>query len=319
MKQILLVGCGNIGSRHLQSLAKMKIKLTIQIIEPNKISQQIGKKRLAEIKNISKHKISWLENIEDAYDGGNFAIIATQASGRYDLIKKLLKKNYKKFLIEKMVCQSSKEYQKLLHEFKKYNAKAWVNTSRRYFQSYQKIKQKLSKQEVFHFFITGGNMGLGSNAIHYLDLFQWFLNQETIFLNGDFLSKEIYENKRGKDLLEFGGTILGKTNNGSTINVTFLPLEHVPLTIEICSNESCILINETHSYIIDYITNKKSKFTIEFQSNLTNKIVYDILTTGTSKLPSIEESYFIHTEIFRIFLKHLKKFRQKTLTKCPIT
>ena len=48
-KKILLVGCGNIGSRHLQALAKLPFEVNVEIIEPNKISQQLAIKRLNEI------------------------------------------------------------------------------------------------------------------------------------------------------------------------------------------------------------------------------------------------------------------------------
>ena len=39
MKKILIVGCGNIGSRHLQSLLDLKnFPLDITVVEPNKIT-----------------------------------------------------------------------------------------------------------------------------------------------------------------------------------------------------------------------------------------------------------------------------------------
>ena len=319
MTRVLLVGCGNIGSRHLQGLAKLNKKLEIEIVEPNKLSQKIGKIRLREIKSSDNHKINWFENLEMIKDSSDLAIIATQATNRTILINKLLQRNYKKFLIEKVVCQSSKDYQQLLREFKNHNAKGWVNTSRRYFSSYQNIRNRFPKQERLHFSIIGGNLGLGSNAIHYLDLFEWFSNEKQIFLNGDFLSDKLYKNKRGNHLIEFAGTILGTTNSGSTMNITFLPWQNIPLTVEICTKNQCILIDETNCNIYDYHNNRKSKFNIDFQSNLTNKIVTDILKFDKCKLPSLEESYFLHKEIFRIFLKHLKKIKNKNLIKCPIT
>jgi pyrroline-5-carboxylate reductase len=35
MKKIALIGCGNIGSRHLQALAKSSFNCEITIVEPN--------------------------------------------------------------------------------------------------------------------------------------------------------------------------------------------------------------------------------------------------------------------------------------------
>ena len=48
-KNIVLVGCGNVGSRHLQALVKVHQSITIYVVEPNKNSQNLGKKRLDEI------------------------------------------------------------------------------------------------------------------------------------------------------------------------------------------------------------------------------------------------------------------------------
>ena len=47
--RILLVGCGNVGSRHLQALAKIPFSLKIDIIEPNSSSKKLGLSRLEEI------------------------------------------------------------------------------------------------------------------------------------------------------------------------------------------------------------------------------------------------------------------------------
>ena len=56
-KKIILVGCGNVGSRHLQAIVKLRYPISIEIIEPNLKAQTIAKSRLNEIKyNKSKCK-----------------------------------------------------------------------------------------------------------------------------------------------------------------------------------------------------------------------------------------------------------------------
>ena len=47
--RVLLVGCGNVGSRHLQALVKIPFPLKIDIIEPNPSSKKLGLSRLEEI------------------------------------------------------------------------------------------------------------------------------------------------------------------------------------------------------------------------------------------------------------------------------
>ena len=141
VKSILLVGCGNIGSRHLQALVQLQTQVEIHIVEKSSNSQKLAKLRLDEISYDKKnHFIFWYKSLNDVKKTGNLAIIATLSPGRTKIIISLLKKGYKKFLIEKVVCQSKKEYELLLKQMKLFNAKGWVNNNRRYFDSYQQIK-----------------------------------------------------------------------------------------------------------------------------------------------------------------------------------
>jgi len=47
-KKVILIGCGNIGSRHLQALVKLPYEIDIQIVDPNENSQKLAKSRLNE-------------------------------------------------------------------------------------------------------------------------------------------------------------------------------------------------------------------------------------------------------------------------------
>jgi len=35
VRRVILIGCGNIGSRHLQALAKLEYDLSVDIVEPS--------------------------------------------------------------------------------------------------------------------------------------------------------------------------------------------------------------------------------------------------------------------------------------------
>ena len=54
--RILLIGCGNIGSRHLQAFVKIPHTLKIDIIEHNNSSKKLGLSRLQEISYNKKTK-----------------------------------------------------------------------------------------------------------------------------------------------------------------------------------------------------------------------------------------------------------------------
>ncbi len=48
MKRIAVVGSGEIGSRHLQGLAKSKNKLSLYVVDSNNDSLELSKKRYNE-------------------------------------------------------------------------------------------------------------------------------------------------------------------------------------------------------------------------------------------------------------------------------
>ena len=168
--------------------------------------------------------------------------------------------------------------------------------------------------------MIGGNEGLGTNAIHFIDLFSWFTGNYSVKLNGDFLLEKIFPNKRGKNLLEFAGTIFGSAKN-STITITFLPFENLPLILDISTKNKRLIINETNEKI--FMLNGKSKkiqyFKNELVSDLTIKIVDDIIKYNDCLLPNVHQSYTAHKELFRIFNIHIKKIFKKTSTLCPIS
>lgn len=314
----MLVGCGNIGSRHLQALVKLPFETKIEIIEPNIDAQNTAKKRLNEIRyDKSTFSIIWNTTIINStnYD---LIILATPSKNRFELIKTLVDSGNKRFLIEKMVCQSQEEYEQILSQINSTNSKAWVNASRRYFDSYQKIKDLFSSDSQINLSVNAGNMGLGSNAIHFLDLFLWIAQDNQFSLNGDFLDNKILDNKRGIEYKEFSGAIIGKSYNNSIITINFSQNEN-PLYVFIFGQNKSLLIDETNETLFDLKANKKEKFKVEFQSILTTKIVKDIFTNDTSLLPTLEESKNTHNELFRIFNNHIKKISGKEVEKCPIT
>ena len=113
-----MIGCGNIGSRHLQAVIKVKGVTSVEIVEPNIKSQKTAKLRLNKIEfNKLKQKIFWHKSLSTIKNQSDLVIVATNSKGRVDLIQKLLELGHRKFIVEKMVCQSVEEYKKLLFLF----------------------------------------------------------------------------------------------------------------------------------------------------------------------------------------------------------
>ena len=321
-KRISIIGCGNIGSRHLQAISKLNQSLIIDVVEPDDNAKTVAKLRLNEMNlNMNNHEFNWYSNLNELNGASDLVIIATTSNGRAKLIEKLLEKGHSRFLIEKIVCQSDDEYQELLSHMRSFNAKGWVNTPRRYFKSYQKIMHALSDSNFYNLSVIAGNEGLGSNAIHFIDIFSWLTNDYKLKLTGEFLKNELLSNKRGGKFLEFVGTIAGTTQNGSHLSITFLPSDNMPLTVDLSGDNKRIIVNETDQAIIhtNNIKDVDLEFHTEYQSNISLDVANDVLTSDNCLLPTLENSFHVHSELFRIFNLHVEKILKQKNLLCPIT
>ena len=84
---VVLIGAGNIGSRHLQGLAKVKFPLNITVIDPFEQSLKIAEERFYQIKTKIKHSINFSQSIKNAPNQMDLAIIATSSNIRRNVIE----------------------------------------------------------------------------------------------------------------------------------------------------------------------------------------------------------------------------------------
>ncbi len=319
---IIIVGCGNVGSRHLQAIVKLPHELTIEVVEISKKALEIAKSRLEEI-DYDKKKIrcNWHDNIQELKEKADLVIVSTTSIGKVELVSKLLDMGYSRFVIDKIVAQSDKEYDFLLNKMTNLKAKAWVNTARGYFESYQKLKKYFEGSEPIYMSVNAGNRGLGCVGIHFINLFSFLCDNYKIKLNGDSLYNKLLPNKRGKNLVEFAGTITGSLPDGSSLTITFSPHDDLGQTIDIMGKNKHLLIDESNEKVHFLKGNNQNefKFKNEFQSSLTTKIVHDILENDNCNLPTLEESSYVHHELFQIFNEHIKKISGEDRELCPIT
>ena len=120
MKNILIVGAGNIGFWYLIAAISTKLKVNIFIYDKSLNQIEKFKKRY----QFDKKNINFCTNMAKIPQKIDLAIISTTSSGRYDLTKLISKKyKVKNFIIEKIVERSPKkliEFFKLSKKFKIY-------------------------------------------------------------------------------------------------------------------------------------------------------------------------------------------------------
>ena len=191
-KKILLVGCGGIGFRHLQSLVLLKNYCNIDILEKKNINKSI----LDLIDSVKNLEIQYLNNISSLKENYDLIIFATTSRVTYKILKDIIKNtSTKKILFEKITFSEPNHYPLVLNLLKKKNIKAWVNCSNRYREYVHFIKKNLKKNEKFFLLCEANNDYFVSNIVHFFDMFNFLSDQNT----GNIISSKfenLYKSKR---------------------------------------------------------------------------------------------------------------------------
>jgi len=101
--KILLIGCGELGSRHLQAVASLPNIGKIYVFDPSAKALKMGQSRLKEIEDLNKDIVfEWFNKISKVPKDGDLCIIATQANVRVAMLKQAAEEfKYKRFLLKK--------------------------------------------------------------------------------------------------------------------------------------------------------------------------------------------------------------------------
>lgn len=89
MKKIAIIGAGQLGSRHLQALSKVRDEATLYIVDPLEESLKISERRFHEVKSVNKKLVS-LKEISDLPKELEFVIISTNSKERLGVLKELV-------------------------------------------------------------------------------------------------------------------------------------------------------------------------------------------------------------------------------------
>ena len=325
MAHIVLVGRGGIGSRHLQGLSQIDRKADISVVDPNPESLALGKKRFGDMPaNGLLESIGYYKSIDSISGDFDLAIIATNSDIRSSVVDELLEKvNINYFILEKVAFQSVECFDHVLSLFRKHDIKAWVNCPNRTYHSYKSFKSINYPNGKVNMHVDGGDWGLASSCIHYIDLFSYLTMETLIEFDTLGVDPKLYSTKRD-GFIEFGGALYARTIKGDTLTIVDDKNSERPVVLNIANEKSkCIVFESIGKALIQ--TQEKSwdweevPFPIPHQSELTNILVQQILDNGTCDLISLEESYLLHKPMLDAFNEHLTNVMGQKQIKCPIT
>jgi hypothetical protein len=324
MKINLIIGAGQLGSRHLQGLLRLQQEQLIYVMDPSESSLSIAKDRAKEIENQST--INYTTNWETLPAELDLVIVATGANVRSKVVSQLLK-NYKvkNLVLEKILFQELASYSEIGKLITATNTPTWVNHPRRMAEHHIKIKEIIAKSnEKIIFNAVGSNWGLACNALHLIDLFSFLANSSVDKIDLNWIDANILESKRA-NCIELTGSVKGTLKNGSNFNVSSLEGEIGDITICVFTNSNRWIIQEGSAQKIIHLSKQNNfneeitSFTTEFQSTLTTRIAFDLFKSENCNLPTYKQACESHFLFIEATLKKYTEITGIETTICPIT
>ena len=324
-KNIVIVGAGSIGSRHLQALKKVNYSINIYVLDKSSFSLETAKNRYNEVKkNKSIKSINFYKNLLGLPKDIYLLINATTASVRYTVTKSILDVcNVKYIIFEKFLFLQVTEYNKMDKLLKNKKIKAWTNCNYQVIPFFKKNKYFNSGKLTM--FVHGGNWAFASSAIHFIELFCYLTKKKISKMKFDLKNERILPSKRNK-YYEFGGLLTAETQNGDTLLIESKKESEKPLYIDLSNNDVLfrLEVSKRTAHMINF--SKQSKFTkkfqikFPFQSELTNIYLKDIINKRDCGLPKYEDSSLNHKRLIQLFSREiLRDNRYKSISDIRFT
>ena len=318
MFNILIFGCGKLGSRHLEGLVSGNLDYNIVVVD-NLVSSLIkAKKKWEEIGGSkSNHKIFWYNELNFKIKDFDLAIIATSSKDRATNIKKLSRYlNIKYWLIEKVLAQSSEELQMIKLAISNQKT-AFVNIPRREMKWHQELKSKFNVKKPLKVIKKGQLWGLACNAIHFIDLLYWWTGENLLSIETSKLDDTWFKSKRN-GFFEITGELFSKFSNGSELLMisTNSKTENV-LTVDVQGENTWNIFENNGIASSSNIENLPGK--IEQQSQITGSIAAKIILNGSCELPNLDESIKYHKIFLNSMLIHWNEKNNDKRKTIPIT
>lgn len=302
MFKAIIIGCGQLGSRHLQSLCKVDFPIHVTVVDPFESSLVTAQERANQVltpeSKVDLYFETDLEKISGTFD---LAVIATNSDTRFSVFKKLVSQAQVAHIVfEKFLYQNRSDYNETLQFLKGKNIQGWVNTARRMFPDYQKWVELWRTLGPFEYKLDGGNWGLACNMVHHIDFYQHITGENIRKINMEKVGPEPVPAKR-KGFYEFFGELNLEMSNGGHISLTARDTTEPPV-VTLKFKNNIFVLNESKGTIVS--DGNEESVRIPFQSELTQIVAQTIKSGGKIQLPTYEESMDYHVKLFDSFISH---------------
>jgi hypothetical protein len=317
ISDILIAGAGQLGSRYLQGLVKCRVPLRIYVQDIFKESLYRAERRWIEVLTPEvPHEVIFCTSFAKLPRKIDVAIVTTTADVRPDVTGEIARRIDVRFwVLEKVLAQSESGLDQIISHIKK-DSYAWVNLPRRINPWHKKIKSQFNLKPPLDFKFEGKLWGLACNAVHLLDLIEWWTDETLQSVCTDRLDQSWFESTR-PTFWEVLGGVEARFSGGSC---AFLVANQdgVSGDFGIRDDQLSWMIKEAEG-LARRSDGVEIPGRLKYQSELTADMVESILETGTCELPTLNESAALHRIFILSMLKHWRRSCNPDADFIPIT
>ena len=306
IKNVAVIGCGQLGRRHIQGLGKSSQKIMVHVYDIAPESLDFCKAFVtdvaADISNLEFTFYNDLVRLGSAIAKYDLIIVASTADERHTLLGQLISlAQSRHWLIEKPLSQSPAELDKLTAMLPKNGV--WVNHFRRVVTWHQNLQLVFSCKKINQITVKSSYIGIGCNISHFVDLVEYWTSQTPVTVDVSGLDDEWHDSKR-PGFKEISGTLRIVFSGGTTLLV--VSDDAAPKTII-----EGIFGDVNHSFSIDEGEGtvtidgvKGDDGRLQFQSELTGMVFDDLDQTDSTDLTSYAIAAKCYHPVITALLTH---------------
>ncbi len=303
---IAVFGCGGIGARHLQSLARLDLPATLYAVDPSLEALERARSLFEEWQQAGSHPGTTLTLLTDPRELPatlDVAIIATRAQHRLQALQMLFATTTPRHLIlEKFLFATRGSFAVAVEEVIRSGALShMVNCPRRIYPGYQAIASHLAGARYVDLRVSASARiaPLGTIGIHFVDLLDFLCGG-----NGSLYCHPIEHGgliQGNRQLRDFAGRLRASIDGSAhgTMTVDALPDTMQPLWVTIDSDRGRFVVNEREQILQRSLPEngwawETESFMVPFQSMLTNIVTQALLRGEDAGLTPFIRSVELH-------------------------
>jgi hypothetical protein len=311
---IIIAGAGQLGSRHLQGLAKYPDKLNVWVYDISQSSLDRARQRWLECET-TIHDVIYTDRLEDIPDNIDLAIVASTASVRFQIVSQLTQKIYVKYwILEKILAQSLEELSKIFHATSN-SLGSWVNTPRLSWPLYKNIRQ-FSQGKSIKTAKFLNYKGLICNSIHFVDLVSRWNQTTPVKIDSAGLADRWHSSSRS-GFYEIYGSLKISFADGAELFLSSCQ-DSTELCYSLEFEDASWSVSEKHGCARSSNGQVVHGATL-LQSQMTSTLVDSIFRDSSCDLPTLDQSIEQHSLLLKVLLKHWNRSMLASSTYVPIT